>query len=321
MAPFATGPDAGEQIKATRLDGNFNALRQRIQATLNHWFDHRSPVKDGCLQATLRAIHFAHEGDGENLLLMQLAERVEDRLHQNFDMQWGVLAARVMLSLKEKHRFVELLATLGDAPSHPVVAVMNRVADRWRASRHPDFSAQKIFCIGLSRTGTKSLDSALTKLGYDAAHWINPITKDLLKPDDYFLFDAFSDITVAADYCWLRERFTNAKFIFTQREPASWNKSISRHYKCQAGVDNPRELTALPSRLRFSGRAHKAEESVYGGWDSWQDALVAHEDDVQGLFPSEDHQFLLMNIVSGDGWAQLCPFLGKPDPFTAFPHE
>ena len=161
--PFATAPDVVEQIRKTRLDGNFGVLRQRIQGTLNHWFDVQDPVRDGCVQATLRAIHFAHEGDGQNALLVQLADRVEARLHQNFDMQWGVLAARVMLSLKEQSRFFDLLATLGDAPNHPVVAVMNRVADRWH-NRHPDFSAQKIFCIGLSRTGTKSLDSALTSL-------------------------------------------------------------------------------------------------------------------------------------------------------------
>ena len=32
-------------------------------------------------------------------------------------------------------------------------------------------------------------------------------------------------------------------------------------------------------------------------------------------------RLLVMDIIAGDGWDKLCPFLGKPVPEAAFPHR
>ena len=40
---------------------------------------------------------------------------------------------------------------------------------------------------------------------------------------------------------------------------------------------------------------------------------------VMNIVPAE--RLLVMDIPSGDGWSQLCPFLGVPIPAVPFPHE
>jgi hypothetical protein len=46
---------------------------------------------------------------------------------------------------------------------------------------------------------------------------------------------------------------------------------------------------------------------------------MEHNERVQADIPA--HRLLVMNIIEGDGWDKLCPFLGTKIPSLPFPHE
>ena len=45
-----------------------------------------------------------------------------------------------------------------------------------------------------------------------------------------------------------------------------------------------------------------------------------HHDDVHRYFMNRPDDLLEMNIIDGDGWERLSPFLGLPAPAAPFPH-
>ncbi|NIQ13131.1 MAG: hypothetical protein GTO02_01590, partial [Candidatus Dadabacteria bacterium] len=79
----------------------------------------------------------------------------------------------------------------------------------------------KIFGIGLSRTGTTSLNKALEILGYKSIHWPsnNQILTDIcdgrFKWDILQTYDALTDIHGAAFYREFDKEYLNSKFILT----------------------------------------------------------------------------------------------------------
>jgi hypothetical protein len=97
-------------------------------------------------------------------------------------------------------------------------------------------SPYKIFGIGLSRTGTKSLTSALHVLGLKAIHYPEDETtlRELTEGNYQFSllehFDGITDITVSAFYPQLDQLFPNSKFILTVRDKESWLKSLEKHW-------------------------------------------------------------------------------------------
>jgi hypothetical protein len=315
---FENKQDALNAISAARRQDNFEELHECIARTIDWSVEHYDQVDSGLFAATLRAIHFSHDGKGENILLLQLAERAEALTAKHPQLDWLILLARVLLSLSERERYIDHVSKLVLLSERPICKFMGRVADRWGSDKYPDYGAEKIFCIGLSRTGTKSLDSALTSLGYDAAHWTNPITKNILEREDYHLFEAFSDITVSADVDWLRESFPKAKYILTERDLVTWEHSVTRHYAEAGDINTPDQLSSKGA-LRFSGRAGAVEAAVYGGFSCWTDAYRTHIDGLAEIFSTEPERLLRMNIVAGDSWEKLCDFLNKPCPREQFP--
>jgi hypothetical protein len=89
---------------------------------------------------------------------------------------------------------------------------------------------RKIFGIGLSRTGTKSLTLALNMIGFKVAHYPDDeITLKELMAGKYNFsllkdFDGITDITVAPYYAQLDKLFPDSKFILTVRDKDSWLK-------------------------------------------------------------------------------------------------
>jgi hypothetical protein len=94
----------------------------------------------------------------------------------------------------------------------------------------------KIFGIGLSRTGTTSLNSALVKLGYRSLHWPHDsVTRReligyfageqpfaLTVAEDY---DAITDTPAAAAYRELSALYPESRFILTLRDRRGWLNS------------------------------------------------------------------------------------------------
>lgn len=320
MLRFLNVQDALKATRLARCQSDLEQLKARVAATVDWSFEHYKNVNQGMLSATLRAIHCAHSGEGLRDQLSRLTDRTEALIAKDPQENWTLLLARLLLSLSERERYVDHVFQFIAPQDKPISRLMARIAGRWGSDSYPDYNAEKIFCIGLSRTGTKSLASALTLLGYDTAHWLNPITQNILCRDDYFLFEGYSDITVAADLPWLRENFSNARYILTERDSASWEPSIARHYYSIAGVNAPIQLSTQGAS-RFSGRPAAVADLLYGGVDSWGDAGRAYTQTVNKIFSADVHRLLTMNIVAGDGWDELCAFLDRPHPRASFPHN
>lgn len=181
----------------------------------------------------------------------------------------------------------------------------------------------KIFCIGLSRTSTKSLTMALDMLGYNISHYpddedtfeeLTTGTYNLSILEDY---DGISDITVSPFYAQLDKNYPNSKFILTIRDKASWLQSLKKHWEDRPPFNDPRE-NQIHLKIRRFLRA-----AVYGIYAFNEERLSyvydLHIKNVLEYFKNRPESLLIMNIVAGDGWEKLCPFLNKATINEPFP--
>ncbi|MEF8835065.1 MAG: sulfotransferase family protein [Candidatus Thermoplasmatota archaeon] len=176
---------------------------------------------------------------------------------------------------------------------------------------------QKVFCIGLSKTATTSLTSALKILGYKSNHF--PMS--LLKYTDEGLkfdfsgaekYDALSDLPVVRFYKELDRTFPDSKFILTTRELEEWLDSCRRHFW-------PGQI--LKGDFWFN-RLHK---EIYGAIDydeeKFRKAYKDHRQEVLSYFSKREEDLLIMDITDGEGWEKLCPFLNEQIPDKDFPKK
>ena len=50
------------------------------------------------------------------------------------------------------------------------------------------------------------------------------------------------------------------------------------------------------------------------------DRYRKHNREVRAYFADRQEDFLVLDLAGGDGWSELCGFLGDPVPNKAFPH-
>lgn len=179
---------------------------------------------------------------------------------------------------------------------------------------------QKVFCIGMFKTGTTTMGKALQILGYETLHgpwW----PQDIMLKDSWFEnpreWDKYDEVLKSQaeqyeafqDYPWMYcfekcdHWFPNSKFILTARDPDKvaasdikmWNsKKIWKRNKI------PRKK--IPSKDEFINRYNRHYESVIRYFEG-------------------KNNLLIVNISEGAGWSEICKFLDVPIPDTAFPHE
>jgi hypothetical protein len=168
----------------------------------------------------------------------------------------------------------------------------------------------KIFGIGISRTGTLSLSVALQHLGIPTIHW--PTTMA-----DISKFRGATDTTIACRFKELDLIFPNSLFIYTERNKISWLRSVMRHYqrrtKAHQLPDGAREF-AQEATIRIYGRTQPA------GCD-FLEAYERHHAGVLDYFGDRPKRLLRINILRGGAWEQLCQFLDAPTPKIPFPHK
>jgi hypothetical protein len=176
----------------------------------------------------------------------------------------------------------------------------------------------KVFGIGLSRTGTRSLAVALQRLGFAAVHFpSDPVTFDQLTRGDLRLrilerFDAVTDTPVVPYYAQLDALFPGSRFILTVRDREAWLSSCERLWRHTAAVQ------ARPFH-RFINTA------VYGTWDFAAERFAyveaRHRAEVHRHFAGRPGALLELDLTAGAGWGPLCAFLERPVPAEPFPHE
>lgn len=202
----------------------------------------------------------------------------------------------------------------------------------------------KIFCIGLFKTATTTLDTVFSELGYYSIHnpniykhsslkirlilFINRFfcslslfffnkqrsflkktygSNNKLKLDmsNYKKYQVFSDLPIAYFYKELDTMFPNSKFILTVRKKESWLKSCQNFFPMQKKnkffMDGWGKYQQI--HFNFFGSPFFDSEKFSTKYDS-------HVEDVNDYFKNRDNDLLVLNIIDGDGYEKLCPFLG-----------
>ena len=194
-----------------------------------------------------------------------------------------------------------------------------------RAKRFPDFQAPKIFGIGLSKTGTTSLNAALTRLGFLSTHYQNEFSMQMFEAEDACIFDAAMDTPVCIGFETLYHRFENAKFIWTQLPHDRWADAFRRH--CLRLY----ETTDFAAIRRFGQRCrhqpHMADFAtvdcaLYFKYADIEEAHETYRKQVELFFSDKPAEKLLV-LEPGDGreWEKLCGFLSRPVPGEPYPWE
>lgn len=177
----------------------------------------------------------------------------------------------------------------------------------------------KVFCVGLNKTGTTTFGAAMSRLGYRVWGW-NSYAADFTLHWHEGVFtptmqkalnnhEAFEDLPWPLLFRQLDERVPDAKFVLTiRRSPEAWLQSIQTHIK-----------RADPWAGHFL---------IYGSYDPVGDrerylrTYNDHNAAVRAHFASRPGKLLEMCFEQGDGWRELCAFLGVKDiPVEPFPHE
>ncbi|MDX1480096.1 MAG: sulfotransferase [Woeseiaceae bacterium] len=171
----------------------------------------------------------------------------------------------------------------------------------------------KVFCIGFHKTGTTSLEKALEMLGYrvtgpngtrdpDIASKVYDMADELVGQ-----YDAFQDNPWPVIYREMDEKYPGSKFILTMRSPESWIRSQVRDFG----------LRTTPMREWIYGPEAGCPE---GNEDVYVARYERHNREVLDYFSDRPDDLLVMDLPRGDGWPELCAFLGEPLPDEPFPH-
>ena len=210
----------------------------------------------------------------------------------------------------------------------------------------------RILGVGLSKTGTTSLHAALQKLGYTSLHFdeirLNDIVYGLTQDPDFSRYDdvdAVTDLPSAYFYRELLCAYPQSKAILTLRDPDSWWRSVETHMNKSKPVgrssvserlmnlvrpyyhrlsdsvsrSSPRERPHMPFS---SGEFLRClRNTVYGSSAAteylYKKKFIDHNRRVRAEIPGD--RLLVLNIIEGDGWDQLCEFLDRPIPDVPFP--
>lgn len=174
--------------------------------------------------------------------------------------------------------------------------------------KHKSFN--KVFGIGLPKTGQTSLTKALGILGFKSIQY--PRNLSLIKK-----YDAATDLIVALNFKKLNRLYPNSKFICTVRDSQSWLISMANHFQkfpYEKMPQNSRISLRLAIRKAFWGRLDFDRKTM-------KERRMKHYLEVRKFFKDRPKDILFINITNGDSWPKLCQFLKVNIPKVKFPKE
>jgi hypothetical protein len=187
--------------------------------------------------------------------------------------------------------------------------------------------ALEVIGTGLGRTGTKSMHSALNRLGFGPCHhMIEVITRPETMPtwiavakgdrDWDKVFAGYRSMVDWPGVQYWRELiayYPDAKVLHTTRDAESWFEST------QASIFNPSSLARFaegPMSEFFRAAIGDVRDHL-NDRAFMIDYFNRHEAEVKATVPPER----LLIYPVGSGWAPLCEWLGVPVPDEPYPSE
>ncbi len=179
-----------------------------------------------------------------------------------------------------------------------------------------ELGKEKIFGIGLTRTGTKSLAGAMYILGYTVKHSPKSI-------DEVREYDFLCDIIISSRYKFLDCVYPKAKFILTIRDVESWIKSNQQHASRYASRRKKKSVHRIP--LRRAENRFLTFGITYFDEQIYRKVQKTFHEEIYNYFENNYtnpiKKLLTLDICEGGGWEKLCPFLEKEIPDRPFPHK
>jgi glycosyltransferase involved in cell wall biosynthesis len=181
----------------------------------------------------------------------------------------------------------------------------------------------RIFGIGMHKTATTSLNSALKTIGLDSAHWLSAhwarrIWEEMMQDGRSLTLEksyALIDLPLALLYRQIDFAYPGSKFILTKRHPEKWIKSVENHWD---ETKNP--FRSAWDTDPFSHRVHKL---LYGQKNFDRELFMKryhrHNNEVLQYFSQRPTDLLVMEMDDGAGWSDLCSFLKVKTPNTEYP--
>ena len=195
-------------------------------------------------------------------------------------------------------------------------------------------SNPKVFVIGRNKTGTTSVQHALTELGYRMG---DQPTAELLMEDwgvrDFKRLirychsaDAFQDVPFSNHYTFqaMDAAFPGSKFILTVRDSDDqWYRSVVRFHtmrlRNRTGADRTPTLDDIrDDPYRAPGWIWRNRELVgIQSEESYPEAELKsyynrHNEIIKDYFRHRPDDLLVINLSEPDAMRRLCEFLGKP---------
>ena len=171
----------------------------------------------------------------------------------------------------------------------------------------------KVFCIGFMKTGTTTLNRALSILGYRVSHnswkWLKMICKNDWKgiQEKMDAWDVVEDNPIPLIYKELDALYPGSKFILTERKPEKWYNSVSYHV---GDLSSP-----MHEWLFGRGKGLPRNDKKHA-----LNVFVKHRENVIEYFKDRPDDLLIIDITKIKNWDTICTFLGEAIPETAFPH-
>lgn len=161
----------------------------------------------------------------------------------------------------------------------------------------------KVFGIGLARTGTASLNAALSSLGFRAEHF--PRTYETILHND-----CLTDTSVTVGYKYLDFMFPGSRFVLTTRSMGPWLESM-------------RALFEHLQEVGIADRYQRLHYALYGTtvFDEAQlrHAYQRHVEDVVDYFTGRS-ELLSLDVTTSAPYLELGNFLDREVPSDRFPH-
>ena len=199
----------------------------------------------------------------------------------------------------------------------------------------------KIFCIGLNKTGTTSLEKLLSLFGFKIGNqpvaevlsldWLIDRNADRIVRYCYTA-DAFQDAPFSFPglYKELDKAFPNSKFILTVRSsPDEWFKSLVRFHSNRFSSDPTRPPTENDLRnatYRYKSYVLEIFTFLYGYpkiplYDelSYKNYYVTDNDEKRTYFKDRPNDFIEINLAIEDDFQRLCEFLEIETEISGFP--
>jgi hypothetical protein len=189
----------------------------------------------------------------------------------------------------------------------------------------------KIFNIGLPKTGTTSLNQALHDLGFNSIHNPKYFRQQAMEGRYHFDNDDWQALTNFGEHFYpqLDAAYPNSKFILTVRDENDWLASWQRQVGSSTGDELPtRWIWTRPLRMwqRKLRRVLEADTrithmhariDIFGTYRFHAERCLyvyrLHRKNAEDYFKDRPQDFLIMDICGGDGWEKLCPFLEIED--------